>query len=144
LAKQLGINSNLAYLPSARANIRARTRLAIAICPCMRDSWPRFLHTCMTPDRRLMDQEHLEALVGLLFSFCQVQNTKHLERGSFFTPCWVKSSGQMTIHTIIRKISSKTKLRVKLHSFHDPSIHVRGGIYRALAFVFYMKLLFYP
>jgi hypothetical protein len=40
----------------------------------------------MTPGRRLTDQEHLEALVGLLFLFCQVQNIKHLERGSFFTP----------------------------------------------------------
>ena len=29
LAKQLGINSNLANLPSARANIRARIRLGI-------------------------------------------------------------------------------------------------------------------
>jgi hypothetical protein len=85
LAKQVDINSNLAYLPSARANIRARTRLAIAISSCMRDSWSRFSHACMTPCRRLIDQEHLEALVGLLFSFCQVQNTKHLERGSFFT-----------------------------------------------------------
>jgi hypothetical protein len=38
----------------------------------------------MTPGRQLTDKEHLEALVGLLFSFCRVQNTKHLERGSFF------------------------------------------------------------
>jgi hypothetical protein len=44
-----------------------------------------------------------------------------------------------TIHTIIRKNSSKTKLRAKLHSFHDHAIHVRGGIYRAIAFVFYIK-----
>jgi hypothetical protein len=44
-----------------------------------------------------------------------------------------------TIHTIIRKISSKTKLCAKLHSFHDRTIHVRGGIYRALVFVFYIK-----
>jgi hypothetical protein len=49
-----------------------------------------------------------------------------------------------TIHTIIRKISSKTKLYAKLHLFHDRTIHVRGGIYRALAFVFYIKWLFYP
>jgi hypothetical protein len=49
-----------------------------------------------------------------------------------------------TIHTIIRKISSKAKLHAKSHLFHDPTIHVRGGIYRALTFVFYMKLLFYP
>jgi hypothetical protein len=44
-----------------------------------------------------------------------------------------------TIHTIIRKISSKIKSRAKLHSFHDRTIHVRGGIYRALFFVFYTK-----
>jgi hypothetical protein len=35
-----------------------------------------------------------------------------------------------TIHTIIRKILSKAKLHAKLHLFHDPSIHVREGIYR--------------
>jgi hypothetical protein len=44
-----------------------------------------------------------------------------------------------TIHTIIRKLSSKAKLHAKLHLFHDDTIHVRGGIYRALAFVFYIK-----
>jgi hypothetical protein len=44
-----------------------------------------------------------------------------------------------TIHTIIRKISFKTKLRAKLHSFYDCTIHVRGDIYRALVFVFYIK-----
>jgi hypothetical protein len=41
------------------------------------------------------------------------------------------------IHTIIRKILSMVKLHAKLHLFHDPTIHVRGGIYRAIAFVFY-------
>jgi hypothetical protein len=49
-----------------------------------------------------------------------------------------------TIHTIIRKNLSKAKLHAKLHLFHDPTIHVRGGIYRALAFIFYIKWLFYP
>jgi hypothetical protein len=44
-----------------------------------------------------------------------------------------------SIHTIIRKISSKTKLHAKLHVFHDRTKHVREGIYRALAFVFYIK-----
>jgi hypothetical protein len=44
-----------------------------------------------------------------------------------------------TIHTIIRKISSKAKLHAKLHLFHDHTIHVRGGIYRAPAFVFFKK-----
>jgi hypothetical protein len=32
--------------------------------------------------------------------------------------------------------SDETKLCQKLYSFHDRTIHVRGGIYRALAFVF--------
>jgi hypothetical protein len=49
-----------------------------------------------------------------------------------------------TIHTIIKNISDKTKSCAKLYSFHDPTIHVRGGIYRALVFVFYIKWLFYP
>jgi hypothetical protein len=31
-----------------------------------------------------------------------------------------------TIHTIIKNISDKTKLCVKLYSFHDRTIHVRG------------------
>jgi hypothetical protein len=44
-----------------------------------------------------------------------------------------------TIHTIIRKFLSKTKLRTKLHSLSDRTIHVRGGIYRAIVFVFYIK-----
>jgi hypothetical protein len=44
-----------------------------------------------------------------------------------------------TIHTIIRKISSKTKLRTKLYSLSDRTIHVRGSIYMALVFVFYIK-----
>jgi hypothetical protein len=44
-----------------------------------------------------------------------------------------------TIHTIIEKILDKIKLCVKLYSFHDRTIHVRGGIYRALVYVFYIK-----
>jgi hypothetical protein len=44
-----------------------------------------------------------------------------------------------TIHTIIRKILSKAKLHAKLHLFHDHTLHVREGIYRALAFGFYIK-----
>jgi hypothetical protein len=44
-----------------------------------------------------------------------------------------------TIHTIIRKILDKTKLRAKLYSFHVSTVHVRGGIYRAPVFVFYIK-----
>jgi hypothetical protein len=44
-----------------------------------------------------------------------------------------------TIHTIIRKILSKTKLRTKLNSLSDRTIHVREDIYRALVFVFYIK-----
>jgi hypothetical protein len=44
-----------------------------------------------------------------------------------------------TIHTIIRKNSSQTKLCTKLHSLSDRTIHVRGDIYRALVFVFYIK-----
>jgi hypothetical protein len=48
----------------------------------------------MTLGRRLMDQGHLEILVDLLFSFCQVQNTKHLEMDSFFTPHIVLGDGK--------------------------------------------------
>jgi hypothetical protein len=44
-----------------------------------------------------------------------------------------------TIHTIIKNISDKIKLCAKLYSFHDRSIHVRYGIYRALIFIFYIK-----
>jgi hypothetical protein len=43
-----------------------------------------------------------------------------------------------------QNISDKTKSCTKLYSFHDRTIHVRGGIYRALVFVFYIKWLFYP
>jgi hypothetical protein len=43
------------------------------------------------------------------------------------------------IHTIIKNISDKTKLCAKLYSFHDRTIHVRDGIYRALVFIFYIK-----
>jgi hypothetical protein len=43
------------------------------------------------------------------------------------------------IHTIIKNISDKIKLCAKLYSFHDRAIYVRGGIYRALVFVFYIK-----
>jgi hypothetical protein len=54
--------------------------------------------------------------------------------------CWVKSSGRTTQFTqSSEKISVKTKLRAKLYSFHDRTIHVRGGIYRTLVFVFYIK-----
>jgi hypothetical protein len=48
----------------------------------------------MTPGWRLMDQEHLEALVVFFFLFCQVQNTKHLEMSSFFTPHIVLGIGK--------------------------------------------------
>jgi hypothetical protein len=49
-----------------------------------------------------------------------------------------------TIHTIIRKILDKAKLRAKLYSFPPPTVHVTGGIYRALVFVFYIKLTIMP
>jgi hypothetical protein len=44
-----------------------------------------------------------------------------------------------TMHTIIKNILDKIKLRAKLYSFYDRTIHVRGGTYRALVFVFYIK-----
>jgi hypothetical protein len=44
-----------------------------------------------------------------------------------------------TIYTIIENISDETKLRAKLYSFYVLTVHVRGGIYRALVFVFYIK-----
>jgi hypothetical protein len=70
----------------------------------------------------------------------------HEERYTFCCwACWVKSSGRITQFTqSSEKISVKTKLHAKLYSFHDRIIHVRGGIYRALVFVFYIKWLFYP
>jgi hypothetical protein len=44
-----------------------------------------------------------------------------------------------TIHTIIRKIFIQDKIAYKVHSLSDRTIHVRGGIYRALVFVFDIK-----
>jgi hypothetical protein len=51
---------------------------------------------------------------------------------------------QKTQFTQSSKISDKTKLRVKLPLFHDPCMHVRGGIYRVPVFVFYIKMTFLP
>jgi hypothetical protein len=96
LAKQLVINSNLACLPSARANICAHTRLAITISSCMRDSWPRFLHACMILGWRLMAQEHLKALVGLLFFILPSPKYHTLEERLFFYFSYYFGSWQIT------------------------------------------------
>jgi hypothetical protein len=59
--------------------------------------------------------------------------------------CWVKSLGRTTQFTqIIKKILDKTKLHAKLYSFPPPTVHVRGGIYRAPVFVFYIKMTIMP
>jgi hypothetical protein len=53
----------------------------------------------------------------------------------------VKNSSQVTQFT---QSSICFRCKSKLYLFDDRTIHVRGGIYRALVFVFYIKWLFYP
>ena len=71
LAKQLGINSNLANLPSARANIRARIRLGIRGSSFLSGA----LRSLSGPLR----------FVNGFFLFYQVKNAKLLEMDCFFT-----------------------------------------------------------
>jgi hypothetical protein len=50
----------------------------------------------MTPGRRLMDQEHLEALVGLLFFILPSSKYQTFEEGLFFYSPYCFGSWQIT------------------------------------------------
>jgi hypothetical protein len=100
-----------------------------------------------SPSTVLGETKHLH--IHKWRDMCNTNDTTQQDTSSFPAVSIIKLLGEKfrsddTIHTIIRKISSKTKLRAKLHSFHDHTIHVRGGIYRTLVFIFYIKWLFYP
>ena len=78
LAKQLGINSNLANLPSARANIRARIRLGILGSSFLSGA----LRSLSGALRSLSGPLHF---VNMFFLFYQIKNAKLLEMDCFFT-----------------------------------------------------------